>query len=134
MLIRDEMEEEAMVQEGVPVPEGENEGRVYVRKRRRTSMEPGSSQNVEQMSSQTLDEIVSRIDRIERFQEESFSRIERKMQEQQDQLQSDFNSFVSRIEETVDILGERMIEISNMMKKLSTTSSSSSQPLPPTLG
>ena len=102
-----------------------------MRKRRRTSIEPGSSQNVEEMSSHTLDEIVSRIDRIERFQEESFSRIERKMQEQLDQLQSDFNSFASRIVETVEIIGERMTEIFSMMKNFSIASSSSSQPPPP---
>lgn len=83
------------------------------------------------MSSHTLNEIVSRFERLEKFQDERFSHIERKMQEQHDQLQSDFNSFTSRIEETVDIIGERMTEIFSIMKNFSTASSSSSQPPPP---
>lgn len=41
-VIRDEMEGDVTVQEGVNVPKGVNEGQVYVHKRRRISIEPGS--------------------------------------------------------------------------------------------
>ena len=61
------MEGDATVQEGVSVPERVNKGQLYVHKRRRISIEPGSSQNVQDMSSHTLDEIVSRFEQIKKF-------------------------------------------------------------------